>query len=72
MNEMIARPRSNGSMPIRVLMADPDSHHVKQLAMAAVLEAFEASESQSERVELDIEVAPVDNWQSRRCALSET
>ena len=33
-----------------------DSHHVKQLATAAVLEAFEASESQSERVELDIEV----------------
>ena len=35
-----------------------DSHHVKQLVLAAVLEAFEASESQSERVELDIEVAP--------------
>ena len=33
-----------------------DSHHVKQLALAAVREAFEASESQSERVELDIEV----------------
>ncbi len=33
-----------------------DSHHVKQLALAAVLEAFEASESQSERVELDIKV----------------
>ena len=33
-----------------------DSHHVKQLALAAVLEAFEASESQSERVELAIEV----------------
>jgi DNA-binding response OmpR family regulator len=33
-----------------------DSHHVKQLALAAVLEAFEASESQSEKVELDIEV----------------
>ena len=32
------------------------SHHVKQLALAAVLEAFEASESQSERVELAIEV----------------
>ena len=49
-----------------------DSHHVKQLALAAVLEAFEASESQSERVELDIEVASDDNWQSRRCALSGT
>jgi response regulator RpfG family c-di-GMP phosphodiesterase len=49
-----------------------DSHHVKQLAMAAVLEAFEVSESQSERVELDIEVAPIDGWQARRCALSET
>ncbi len=32
------------------------SHHVRQLALAAVLEAFEASESQSEKVELDIDV----------------
>jgi DNA-binding response OmpR family regulator len=48
-----------------------DSYHVKQLALAAVLEAFEASQSQSERVELDIEVVPPDNWQTRRCALSE-
>lgn len=48
-----------------------DSHHVKQLALAAVMEAFEASESQSERVELDIEVTPVDGWQARRCDLSE-
>ncbi len=48
-----------------------DSHYVKQLALAAVLEAFEASQSQSERVELDIEVAPIDGWQARRCALSE-
>ena len=49
-----------------------DSHHVKQLALAAVQEAFESSESQSERVELDIEVTPDDGWQARRCALSET
>ena len=49
-----------------------DSHHVKQLALAAVLEAFEASQSQSEKVEMDIEVAPIDGWQARRCALSET
>jgi CheY-like chemotaxis protein len=49
-----------------------DSHYVKQLALAAVLEAFEASETQSERVELDIEVTPIDGWQARRCALSET
>jgi DNA-binding response OmpR family regulator len=49
-----------------------DSHHVKQLALAAVREAFEASQSQSERIELDIEVAPIDGWQARRCALSET
>ncbi len=48
-----------------------DSHHVKQLALAAVRAAFEASQSQSERVELDIEVAPLDGWQARRCALSE-
>jgi DNA-binding response OmpR family regulator len=49
-----------------------DSHDVRQLALAAVLEAFEASQSQAERVELDIEVAPLDGWQARRCALSET
>ena len=46
-----------------------DSHHVKQLALAAVLEAFEASESQSERVELDIEVAPIDGWQATAMCL---
>jgi DNA-binding response OmpR family regulator len=49
-----------------------DSHHVKQLALAAVLEAFEASQTQSERVELDIDVVPVDNWQSQRCASRKT
>ena len=48
-----------------------DSHHVKQLALAAVLEAFEASESQSERVEVDIEVGPIDGWQARRCVMPE-
>lgn len=48
-----------------------ESHHVKQLALAAVLEAFEASETQAERVELDINVAPIDGWQAERCALSE-
>ena len=48
-----------------------DSHYIKQLALAAVLEAFEASESQSEWVEMEIEVAPIDGWQARRCALSE-
>lgn len=40
-----------------VVRGRSDSHHVKQLALAAVLEAFEASESQTERVELDIEVS---------------
>jgi DNA-binding response OmpR family regulator len=49
-----------------------DSHHVKQLALAAVLEAFESSESEPGNVELDIEVAPVDTWQSRRCGLTKT
>ena len=48
-----------------------DSHHVKQLALAAVLEAFEASESHSERVEVDIEVGPIDGWQARRCVMPE-
>lgn len=33
-----------------------ESHHVKQLALAAVIEALEASESQSLRVESEIEV----------------
>jgi response regulator RpfG family c-di-GMP phosphodiesterase len=47
------------------------SHHVKQLALAAVLEAFEASETQSERIELDIEVVPVGNRQARQCASPE-
>jgi len=76
----IARRTGNRVRDLRVETVDgriivrgrSDSHHVKQLALAAVLEAFEASESQSERVELDIEVAPVDGWQARRCALSET
>jgi DNA-binding response OmpR family regulator len=49
-----------------------ESHHVKQLALAAVMEAFEASETQAERVEMNIEVAPIDGWQARRCVLSET
>ena len=49
-----------------------ESHHVKQLALAAVLEAFEASQSRSEQVEMDIEIAPIDGWQARRCALSES
>jgi DNA-binding response OmpR family regulator len=49
-----------------------DSHHVKQLALAAVMEAFEASQSQSERVDLDIEVVPNDNWLSRRDVLLGT
>jgi len=33
-----------------------DSHYVKQLALAAVREAFEASESQSDKIELEIDV----------------
>ena len=49
-----------------------DSHYVKQLALAAVLDAFEASESQSERVEMDIEVAPTDGWQTQRHVLPQT
>jgi DNA-binding response OmpR family regulator len=49
-----------------------ESHYVKQLALAAVLEAFEASDAQPGDVEMDIEVAPIDGWQARRCALSET
>lgn len=55
-----------------IVQGRSDSHHVKQLALAAVLEAFEASQSQSEKVELNIEVAPLEEWQARRCALSET
>ena len=48
-----------------------DSHHVKQLVLAAVLEAFEASESMPGRIELDIEVASDDDRQAGNCALSE-
>lgn len=55
-----------------VVRGRTDSHHVKQLALAAVMEAFEASETQNERVELDIDVAPIEGWQAERCALSET
>jgi hypothetical protein len=33
-----------------------DSHHVRQLALAAVREAFEALEFQRDRIELAIEV----------------
>ena len=42
------------------------SHYVKQLALAAVLDAFEASQSQPERIEFDIEVVPDDGWLSQR------
>ena len=49
-----------------------DSHHVKQLVLAAVLEAFEASQSQSERVEFDIEVESIDGWKARCSALADT
>lgn len=75
----IARRTGNRVENLRVEIVDgrvivrgrSDSHHVKQLALAAVMEAFEASQSQAERVELDIEVAPIDGWQAHRCALSE-
>ena len=33
-----------------------DSHHVKQLALAAVPDAFEGTEFQSDRIEMDVEV----------------
>ena len=45
-----------------------DSHRVKQLVLAAVLEAFEASQSIPGSIELDIEVASDKNGRSRRCA----
>jgi DNA-binding response OmpR family regulator len=48
------------------------SHHVKQLALAAVLEVFETTPSQSEKVELNIEVLPDDNWRSRQGASPNT
>ena len=41
-----------------------NSYHVKQLALVAVLEACEASESQSEKIECHIEVRPIDGWQA--------
>jgi hypothetical protein len=42
------------------------SHHVKQLALAAVREAFDPSQLQATEVELDIEVLPDDNLISRQ------
>jgi DNA-binding response OmpR family regulator len=42
------------------------SHHVKQLALAAVMEVFEASHTKADKVELDIEVLPDDNLLSQR------
>jgi len=77
-SKAVVQQRSNGAMRVdtvdgRVIVhGRSDSHDVKQLALAAVLEAVEASQSQSEKVDLDIEVAPLDGWQARRCALSET
>jgi hypothetical protein len=77
-SKAVVQQQSNGAMRVdtvdgRVIVhGRSDSHHVKQLALAAVLEAFEASQTQSERVELDIAVTPLDGWQARRCALSET
>jgi hypothetical protein len=61
--------KSDGGIIVR---GRSHSQHVKQLALAAVLKAFEASESQAERVELNIEVTPADNWQARRCGLTKT
>jgi hypothetical protein len=55
-----------------VICGRSDSHHVKQLVLVAVLEAFEASNSMPGSIELDIEVAPDDPGQSRRRELSET
>jgi uncharacterized protein YbcI len=44
----------------------------KMAQVAVVPEAFEVSQPQAERVELNNEGAPIDGWQARRCALSET
>jgi DNA-binding response OmpR family regulator len=49
-----------------------NSHHVKQLALTTVLEVFEASPSQTERVDFDIEVVPDNNWQARQCVSPKT
>jgi DNA-binding response OmpR family regulator len=54
-----------------VVRGRSESHHVKQLALAAVLESLEASRSPSESVEVEIEVAPSDGRQVRRYALSQ-
>lgn len=54
-----------------VVRGRSDSHHVKQLVLAAVLEAFEASESLLGNIELDMEVASEEDRRSRRTALSE-
>jgi CheY-like chemotaxis protein len=47
-----------------------DSHHVKQLVLAAVTEALQASGSPSSRIELDIEVTPDEILPFRKTTLS--
>ena len=47
-----------------------DSHHVKQLVLAAVTEALQASGSPSDRIELDIEVTADEVLPFRQTALS--
>jgi DNA-binding response OmpR family regulator len=54
-----------------IVHGGPDSDHVKQFAPTVVMEASVASQSQSEKGELESEAAPIDGWQARRCALSE-
>lgn len=65
-NELIARSRLSNLKPACVLTTELDE------PFRAFLETLEVSESRSERVELDTQVAPIDGWQARRCALSET
>lgn len=84
-NTAVVQTWSNGSTLIRVLMADPDGSLPAVYRAPLLQDGFELVTASSglecvarlrERVPdvlvLDIEVAPIDGWQARRCALSET
>ena len=69
------RPRTCASRPLTgesLCMAAPTRTTSSNWRWPPCWKRLKPRESQSERVELDIEVAPVDGWQARRCALSET
>lgn len=53
-----------------IVHGQSDSHHVKQLVLAAVTEALQASGTPSDHVELDIDVTSDEIWHPRQSTLS--